>query len=114
MRDARWNNGYLGNYKGHNVVVLEQSFVDEKNEEKVIPAQYAYIIPTGAEKPVKVAFEGQAVTLSIDANHDWSKEFRIYKKFGVATMITNNICVYINEALAPAEPGEEEDPDVQP
>ena len=27
MKDQKWNNGYLANYKGHNVIVLNQSFL---------------------------------------------------------------------------------------
>ena len=95
MKDQRWNNGYLANYKGHNVIVLPQSYEDETNATKVIDPAYAYIIPTGAQKPVKVAFEGQTIVRDID-NADMSKEVQVYKKFGVATMITNNICIYNN------------------
>ena len=50
MKDQMWNNGYLANYKGHRVIVLPQSFEDETNSVKVIDPQYAWIIPTGAEK----------------------------------------------------------------
>lgn len=98
MKDQRWNNGYLANYKGHNVIVLPQSYEDETNATKVIDPAYAYIIPTGAQKPVKVAFEGQTIVRDID-NADMSKEVQVYKKFGVATMITNNICIYKNTSL---------------
>lgn len=98
MKDQRWNNGYLANYKGHNVIVLPQSYEDETNATKVIDPAYAYIIPTGAQKPVKVAFEGQTIIRDID-NADMSKEVQVYKKFGVATMITNNICIYNNTDL---------------
>lgn len=98
MKDQRWNNGYLANYKGHNVIVLPQSYEDETNATKVIDPAYAYIIPTGAQKPVKVAFEGQTIVRDID-NADMSKEVQVYKKFGVATMITNNICIYKNTDL---------------
>lgn len=98
MKDQRWNNGYLANYKGHNVIVLPQSYEDETNATKVIDPAYAYIIPTGAQKPVKVAFEGQTIVRDID-NADLSKEVQVYKKFGVATMITNNICIYNNTDL---------------
>lgn len=98
MKDQRWNNGYLANYKGHNVIVLPQSYEDETNATKVIDPAYAYIIPTGAQKPVKVAFEGQTIVRDID-NADMSKEVQVYKKFGVATMITNNICIYNNTNL---------------
>lgn len=98
MKDQRWNNGYLANYKGHNVIVLPQSYEDETNATKVIDPAYAYIIPTGAQKPIKVAFEGQTIVKDID-NADMSKEVQVYKKFGVATMITNNICIYNNTDL---------------
>lgn len=99
MRNQRWNNGYLANYKGHNVIVLNQSYTDETNSEKVINPAYAWIIPTGnGEKPVKIAFEG---TTLVDerANADWSREIQVYKKLGVGALITNNICVYENSSL---------------
>ena len=99
MKDQKWNNGYLANYKGHNVIVLNQSFVDENNTTKVIEPGYAWIIPAGnSEKPVKIAFEG---TTLVDerANADWSREIQVYKKLGVGALITNNICVYRNESL---------------
>lgn len=100
MKDERWNNGYLANYKGHNVIVLEQSYEDETNTKKVIDPSYAWIIPTGSnEKPVKIAFEGPTAVKEVD-NEDWSREIRVYKKFGVATLITNNICVYRNTSLS--------------
>ena len=99
MKDQKWNNGYLANYKGHNVIVLNQSLVDETNTTKVIDPAYAWIIPAGSnEKPVKVVFEGQ--TLVDDRkNDDWSKEIQVYKKLGVGALITNNICVYRNTSL---------------
>ena len=99
MKDQKWNNGYLANYKGHNVIVLNQSLVDETNTTKVIDPAYAWIIPTGSnEKPVKIAFEGQ--TLVDDRkNDDWSKEIQVYRKLGVGALITNNICVYRNTSL---------------
>lgn len=92
MKDQKWNNGYLANYKGHRVIVLPQSYEDETNAKKVIDPSYAWIIPTGAEKPVKVAFEGQTMVREFE-NHDWSREIQIYKKVGVGAIITNNICV---------------------
>lgn len=99
MRNQKWNNGYLANYKGHNVIVLNQSYTDETNSEKVINPAYAWIIPAGnSEKPVKIAFEG---TTLVDerANADWSREIQVYKKLGVGALITNNICVYENTSL---------------
>ena len=99
MKDQRWNNGYLANYKGHNVIVLNQSYEDETNTTKVIDPSYAWIIPAGDNtKPVKIAFEGATAVKEVE-NEDWSREMRVYKKFGVATIITNNICVYRNTSL---------------
>lgn len=98
MKDQKWNNGYLANYKGHRVIVLAQSYEDETNAVKVIDPSYAWIIPTGAEKPVKVALEGQAIVREIE-NADLSREIQIYKKLGVCALITNNICVYRNTSL---------------
>jgi hypothetical protein len=100
MKNDKWNNGYLANYKGHRVIVLPQSYEDETNMVKVIDPSYAWIIPTGAEKPVKIAFEGDTIVRDID-NADMSKEIQIYKKLGVGALITNNICVYRNEGLDP-------------
>ena len=98
MKDQKWNNGYFTSYKGHKVVVLPQSFEDETNMVKVIDPSHAWIIPTGADKPVKVAFEGQAIVNEY-TNRDLSREIQIYKKVGVGALITNNICVYINKSL---------------
>jgi len=103
MKDEIWGNGYLANYKGHRVIVLPQSYEDETNKKKVIDPSYAWIIPTGSnDKPVKVAFEGQTL-VDERKNADWSREVQVYKKLGVAAIITNNICVYRNEALIDGE-----------
>ena len=99
MKNQKWNNGYLANYKGHNVIVLPQSFEDETNTTKVIDPSYAWIIPTGADKPVKIAFEGQTIVDEF-TNADRSREMQVYKKVGVGAIITNNICVYRNTSLA--------------
>ena len=98
MRDAMWNNGYLGNYKGHQVIVLPQSFEDETNTTKIIDPSYAWIIPTGADKPVKIAFEGGAIADEY-TNYDRSREIHIYKKVGVRAIFSNAICVYQNTSL---------------
>jgi hypothetical protein len=100
MKEQLWNNGAFATYKGHQVVILPQSFTDETNTTKVIDPSYAWIIPTGAEKPVKVAFEGGAQVKSFD-NRDWSTEIQTYQKLGVATYLVNpGICVYKNTSLS--------------
>ena len=98
MRNQRWENGYLANYKGHSVVVLPQSFEDETNTVKVIDPSIAYIIPVGAEKPVKIALEGGTIVDEY-TNYDRSREVQIYKKIGVRAIFSNAICVYQNTSL---------------
>lgn len=98
MRNQKWANGYLANYKGHKVIVLPQSYEDEKNEVKVIDPANAYIIPVGAEKPVKIALEGGTITDEY-VNMDRSREIQIYKKVGVRAVFSNAICVYQNTSL---------------
>jgi hypothetical protein len=103
MKDEVWNNGYFATYKGHRVIILPQSFdvftQTDTRMYKVIDPSLAYIIPTGAEKPVKVAFEGGAQVKSFD-NRDWSTEIQTYQKLGVATYMVNpGICVYQNTTL---------------
>ena len=99
MKNQRWNNGYLANYKGHRVIVLPQSFEDETNSKKVIDPSYAWVIPTGASKPVRIALEGGTIVNEY-VNRDLSREVQVYKKLGVAAIITNNICVYRNTSLS--------------
>ena len=110
MRNTRWNNGYLGNYKGHKVVVLPQSYEDETNMVKVINPQFAYIIPTGAAKPVKIAIEGGSIVDEY-TNYDRSREIQIYKKIGVRAIFTPDICVYQNTSLDVVAYTPEEDED---
>jgi len=99
MKDTMWNVGYLANYKGHRVIVLPQSYTDDQHTTKVIDPSYAWIIPTGGnDKPVKIAFEGQTLVREAE-NHDWSKDIHVYKKIGVGTVLSNNLCRYVNTAL---------------
>ena len=98
LRNQRWNNGYIANYKGHQVIVLPQSYEDETNKIKVIDPSYAWIIPVGAEKPVKIAFEGQTIVDEY-TNYDRSREVQIYKKVGVRAIFSNAICIYRNTSL---------------
>ena len=99
MKNERWQNGYLANYKGHRVIVLRQSYTDETNTTKVLDPSIAYIIPTANnEKPVKIVFEGETHAREREMD-DWSREVQVYKKIGVGALITNNICVYKNTSL---------------
>lgn len=99
MKNEKWNNGYLANYKGHNVIVMAQSYEDETNMVKVINPRYAWIIPDGANKPVKIAFEGGTIVDEY-TNYDRSKEVQVYKKVGVRAIFSNDICVYEDTQLS--------------
>lgn len=92
--------GYLGSYKGTNVVVLPHSFYDESNEASVVtlPLGMAWILPASKNKPVKIAFEGETYTKEVE-NDDWSKEIHFYKKIGTAVFANPAICIYENTAL---------------
>jgi hypothetical protein len=95
--------GYIGKFKGANVLVLPQSFVDETNTEQVLNPGYAFIIPTGGdadEKIVKIAMEGDTIVDDYK-NADRSMEIQVYKKFGVAVLNTNYYAVFHNTALDP-------------
>ena len=99
MKNNYWTNGAFTSYKGHTVVILPQSFEDDTNHMKVIDPSICYIIPTGSEKPVKIAFQGGAQVKTFD-NRDWSTELQTYQKVGVATYLVNpGICVYQNTSL---------------
>lgn len=99
MRDAMWSVGYLANYKGVRVVILPQSFEDETNSKKVIDPGYVWVIPSGGnDKPVKVAFEGDTHARERE-NEDWSRDIQVYRKVGVAVIMTNNIGSYVDTAL---------------
>ena len=99
MRNQKWNNGYLPTFHGVPIVILDQSFTDETNAQKIIDPGYAWIIPSGADnRPVKVAFEGTLHMRDRD-NEDWSRDVQLYQKVGVGVVMTNNLCSYVDTAL---------------
>lgn len=102
MKDTLFRNGYFTDYKGHPVIILQQSMVDATNEEKVIDPSQAYIFANVGEKPVKVVFEGQTAVRTAADNDDWSTDLQTYKKFGVAVFSNPSICSYQNTALKKA------------
>ena len=101
MKDQVWAQGHLGNYKSCPVIILPNSFEDESNSTKIIDPGYTWIIPAGAEtKPVKVAFEGGLNMRELDNRADWSKHIDVFQQVGVGVMLANNICSYVDTALA--------------
>lgn len=102
MKNTLWNQGAFTTYKGHNIVILPQSMEDVTNTTKVIDPSMAYIIPAGADKPVKLVFEGQTAVREVVDNDDWSRDIQTYKKFGIATFANHWICTYQNTSLTKA------------
>jgi hypothetical protein len=94
--------GLIKLFRGTPVVELRQSFVDETNTTKWINPQFAYVLPTGKEKVVKIAMEGN--TQIYDAtNRDQSIEINTYKKIGVGILAYNNWGVYQNTGISAAD-----------
>jgi len=58
MREVR-DRGYVGKFYGTPVVIMPQSWTDETNSKLVMNPSFAYVLPTGKEKLIKLAFEGQ-------------------------------------------------------
>lgn len=99
LEDIR-NQGYVGMYKGCNVIILNQSFTDDTNTETLIDDSYAYIMPVGAEKPVKIAFEGPTFVRNF-TDAVLSEEISLEQMFDVAVLSHNYWAIYRDESLAP-------------
>ncbi|MCI6366934.1 MAG: hypothetical protein MR911_10640 [Spirochaetia bacterium] len=96
--DAIHNQGYINIFRGTPVIKMPQSFTDETNSKVVINPQYAYVLPTGKERVVKIALEGQT-QINDFKNRDNSMEIHVYKKMGVAILNYNNWGVYQNTGI---------------
>ena len=81
--------GYVGRYKGANVVLLEQSFEDENNTIQSIDPSFAYIMPAGKEKPVKIGIEGGTLIDEFRLQ-DGSLEVQAQHMFDVAVVSNNH------------------------
>ena len=92
------NTGKIKIFRGAPVVELPQSFTDESNTETVINPQYAYILPTGKERVVKIVFEGETQVWD-HINRDQSIEIMAYKKMGAAILTHHNWAIYKNTSL---------------
>ena len=96
--DAIHNQGYINIFRGTPVVQLPQSFIDESNTQTWINPQFAYVLPTGKEKVVKIVFEGQTQMWD-HINRDQSIEIMAYKKMGAAILTHHNWGVYQNTSI---------------
>ena len=93
------NTGYIKMFRGTPIVQMPQSFIDETNTAVALDPQYAFVLPTGGEKVVKVVLEGPTQMWMRD-NRDQSMEINAYKKMGAAILTYHNWGIYNNKSLA--------------
>ena len=100
MVDIR-ERGYIGKFQGVPVVIMPQSFTDETNENLVMNPSFAYVIPTGKEKMIKLIFEGNSYFREWDDHEgDNSITLQAYTKVGLALVSPLNFWgIYYNSAL---------------
>ena len=96
--DAIHRSGYVNVFRGTPIVQIPQSFIDEKNNKTWINPQFAYVLPAGKEKVVKVVFEG-ATQVRDWNNTDGSMEIHTYKKMGAAILTHHNWGIYQNTSI---------------
>lgn len=102
MTEVR-DRGYIGKFQGVPVVIMPQSFTDETNTKLLMNPSFAYVLPAGKEKIIKMAFEGSPFFMERDSSYhvgDNSFELQGYVKVGVGLWTTPNYWgIYYNAAL---------------
>lgn len=93
------NTGYIKMFRGTPIVQMPQSFIDENNNKTAMNPQYAFVLPAGGEKVVKVVLEGPTQMWMRD-NRDQSMEINAYKKMGAAILTYHNWGVYKNKSIS--------------
>ena len=100
MQEVR-DRGYIGKFQGVPVIVMPQSWTDEKNEKLLFNPSFAYVLPAGKEKLIKMAFEGSPYFREWD-DHEGDNSFVLqgYVKVGVGLFTTPNYWgIYYNSSL---------------
>lgn len=100
MIDVR-ERGYIGKFRGTSVVVMPQSYTDETNTKLAMNPSFAYVIPAGREKIVKLGFEGSPYFREWDDHEgDNSIDLQGYVKVGVGIVGTPNYWgIYYNAGI---------------
>ena len=96
--DAIHKTGYIKIFRGTPVVEIPQSYIDETNTKTWINPQFAYVLPAGKEKVVKIVFEGATQVWDLK-NPDNSMEIHTYKKMGAAILTHHNWGIYQNKSI---------------
>lgn len=97
--DSIHTTGLIRIFRGAPVIEIPQSFIDETNTYTAIDDQYAYVLPTGREKVVKVVLEGPT-QIKDHENKDNSLEVYAWKKMGAGILTYYNWGIYQNTKLA--------------
>ena len=93
--------GYIGRFRGFPVVIMPQSFTDETNEKLAMNPSFAYVIPAGKEKLIKLGFEGSPYFRTWD-DHEGDNQITLqgYLKVGVGMVGTPNYWgIYYNAGI---------------
>ena len=96
--DAIHKLGRIKMFRGTPIVELRQSFLDETNSQVMINPQFAYVLPSGKEKVVKICLEGNTQMYDVK-NPDQSLEIHTYKMIGVGIVAFNNWGIYQNDTI---------------
>lgn len=93
--------GYIGKFFGTPIVVMPQSWTNETNSKLVMNPSFAYVLPAGKEKLIKLGFEGQPqVREWNDHEGDNSFGLQAYLKVGIGMFTAPNYWgIYYNAAL---------------
>ena len=91
--------GYVGVYHGTPVVVLPMAVETEANLKWAYDPSYAFVMPAGKEKVVKIVLEGE-LQMNDWTNKDWSLEMQFYKKYGVGMLYYNNWGIYKDTSIS--------------
>lgn len=93
------NQGYVGIFHGTPVVTLPIATETEANLKWAYDPSYAFIMPAGKEKVVKIVLEGD-LQMNSWSNRDWSIEIEFYKKYGIGMLYFNNWGIYKDTSLS--------------
>lgn len=91
MKDEFNRNGFVGVWEGRPLIQLPNTFTDEKNTTWTLSNKHIFVIPVGADKPVKVTFEGGAEMLEQQSFDDGSVTKKTLQKVGVNVLQVPNL-----------------------
>lgn len=97
-KDDKRNKGYVGRYKGCDVVVIENSFEDDDNAVASLDDSYIFVIPAGKEKLVKLGIEGSP-EIRDENGKDWTQNFEAKVEAGVAVLTNNHFGIYNHSGI---------------